>query len=105
MPGRRSRPAGDTMRRCHIHNSHFTLYTFNGHARLGTRCGNATARPNPLGRKSQAERKARKWARRATDNKSAVAGEAKENSSKLTKRCGNLYENKGPPWKTWGRSW
>jgi hypothetical protein len=53
----------------------------------------------------QAGRKARKWARCARDKKSAVAGEAKENSSKLTERRGNLYENKGPVWKTWERSW
>jgi hypothetical protein len=33
---------------------------------------------------------------RAIDKKSAVAGEAKENSSKLTERRANLYENKGP---------
>jgi hypothetical protein len=41
----------------------------------------------------------------ATDKKSAVTGEAKENSPKLTDRRGNLYENKGPPWKSWPRSW
>jgi hypothetical protein len=53
----------------------------------------------------QAGRKARKWARRATDKKSSVSGETKKNSSKLSGRRWNLYENKGPPWKTWRRSW
>jgi hypothetical protein len=48
----------------------------------------------------QAGRQARKWAGRATDKKSAVAGEAKGNSSKLTERRRNLYENKGLLWKT-----
>jgi len=38
------------------------------------------------------------------DKKSVVAGEAKRNSSKLTVQRGNLYENKGPLWKTWPRS-
>jgi hypothetical protein len=32
-------------------------------------------------------------------------GEAKKNSLKLNGRRGNVYENKGPPWKTRGRSW
>jgi hypothetical protein len=39
-------------------------------------------------------------ARRATDKKSFVAGGAKKNSSKLNERRGNVYENKGPLWKT-----
>ena len=60
--------------------------------------------PNPLPRASLAGRKARKLARRATDKKSFVAGGAKKNSSKLNDRRGNVYENKGPLWKTQGQS-
>jgi hypothetical protein len=48
----------------------------------------------------QAGRKAHKSARRATDKKFFLAGGAKKNSSKLNDQCGNLYENKGPLWKT-----
>jgi hypothetical protein len=48
----------------------------------------------------QAGRKARKWACHARDKKSVIAGEAKKNSSKMNEQCGNLYENKGPLWKT-----
>jgi hypothetical protein len=44
--------------------------------------------------------KVRKLTQRATDNKSGVAGEARKNSLKLTEQRGNLYENKGPLWKT-----
>ena len=32
-------------------------------------------------------------------------GKARKNSSKLTGRRENVYENKGPLWKTCGRSW
>jgi hypothetical protein len=31
--------------------------------------------------------------------------EAMKNSSKLNERSGNVYENKGPLWKTARRSW
>ena len=31
-------------------------------------------------------------------------GKQKRGSSKLTERRANIYENKGPPWKTRGRS-
>jgi hypothetical protein len=48
----------------------------------------------------QARRKARKWPRRARDNKSVIAGEEKKNSSKMNEQRGNVYENKGPLWKT-----
>jgi hypothetical protein len=50
-------------------------------------------------------RKARKLVRHVTDNKSVVAGGAKENSSKLNERRGNVYENKGALWKIRGRNW
>lgn len=41
----------------------------------------------------------------ATDKKSLIAGEArKEGSSKLAERHANVYENKGPLWKTQERS-
>jgi hypothetical protein len=53
---------------------------------------------------AQAGRKARKWACPVTDKKSVCRGEAKKNSSKLTEQCGNVYENKGPLWKTPGLS-
>ena len=33
------------------------------------------------------------------------AAEARKNFSKLTERPGNVYENKGPLWKTWEGSW
>jgi len=52
----------------------------------------------------QAGRKVRKWARRARDKKSVIAGEAKKNSSKMNERRGNLYENKGLPSKTRSQS-
>jgi hypothetical protein len=52
----------------------------------------------------QAGRKAPKLARRATDTKSAIWPEARKNSSKLNELLGNVYENKGPLWKTWSRS-
>jgi hypothetical protein len=48
----------------------------------------------------QAGRKAREWARRARDKKSVIAGETKKNSSKMNEQRGNVYENKGPLWKT-----
>jgi hypothetical protein len=51
-----------------------------------------------------AGRKACKGARHTKDKKSAAREGAKKNSSKLTERSGNVYENKGPLWKTWGRS-
>jgi hypothetical protein len=31
--------------------------------------------------------------------------EAKKDSLKLNERSGNVCENKGALWKTWGRSW
>jgi hypothetical protein len=34
------------------------------------------------------------------DNKSAIGRERKKNSSKLNEQHGNIYENKGPLWKT-----
>jgi hypothetical protein len=34
------------------------------------------------------------------DNKSAIGRERKKNSSKVKERRGNVYENKGPLWKT-----
>jgi hypothetical protein len=34
------------------------------------------------------------------DNKSATGRERKENSSKVNEQRGNVYENKGPLWKT-----
>jgi hypothetical protein len=48
----------------------------------------------------QAGQEARKWARPTVDKKSVVAAEAKVNSSKLKERSRNVYENKGPLWKT-----
>ena len=60
--------------------------------------------PQPTSENVPTGRKARKLARRATDKKSVVAAEAKKNSSKLNERSGNVYENKGPLWKTRGRS-
>jgi hypothetical protein len=81
------------------------LSTIQCYMTLATRCGNAMARPNPLPGVCQAGRKARRWACRATDKKSVVAEQAKKNSSKLPKRCWNIYENKGPLWKTPQGSW
>jgi hypothetical protein len=52
----------------------------------------------------QARRKAHQLARHATDKKSLAPEEAKENSSKLNERRGNVYENKGPLWEAQGRS-
>jgi hypothetical protein len=43
-------------------------------------------------------------ARRATDNKSFLAGGTRKNSSKLNEQRGNVYENKGPLWKTQGEA-
>jgi hypothetical protein len=43
-------------------------------------------------------------ARRATDKKSFVAGGTRKNSSKLNEQYGNVYENKGPLWKTQGET-
>ncbi|MGA9056791.1 MAG: hypothetical protein WB763_09810 [Terriglobia bacterium] len=34
------------------------------------------------------------------DNKSATGRERKKNSSKVNEQRGNVYENKGPLWKT-----
>ena len=70
----------------------------------GTLQCNATARPKPLPRMCQARRKAHKFARRATDKKSILARQAKKDFLKLTERHGNVYESKGPLWKTWGRT-
>jgi hypothetical protein len=41
----------------------------------------------------------------ATDNKSMVGGKAKKEFLKMTERSLNVYENKGPLWKTRERSW
>jgi len=60
---------------------------------------------DPRERMPQAGRKGGKLSCRSRNKKSVVAGEAKRNSSKLTGRRGNLYEKKGPMWKTWPRSW
>jgi hypothetical protein len=49
---------------------------------------------------ARARRKARKLAGHATDKKSVVAGGSKKNSLKLNERRTNVYENKGPLWKT-----
>jgi hypothetical protein len=38
------------------------------------------------------------------DNKSAVRGEARNNSSKMNERRTNVYENKGPLRRTSGQS-
>jgi hypothetical protein len=38
------------------------------------------------------------------DHKSAVRGEARNNSSKINERRTNVYENKGPVWETSGQS-
>jgi len=43
-------------------------------------------------------------ARRATDNKSFLTGGTRKNSSKLNEQHGNVYENKGPLWKTQGKA-
>jgi hypothetical protein len=40
-----------------------------------------------------------------TDEKSATRRQARKNYLRLNERCGNVYENKGLLWKTWGRSW
>jgi hypothetical protein len=40
----------------------------------------------------------------AAQNKPFFAQKARENSLKLKERTGNVYENKGPLWKTRGRS-
>jgi hypothetical protein len=36
----------------------------------------------------------------AKDKKSGIAGEAKNNSLKLNEQSRDVYENKGPLWKT-----
>jgi hypothetical protein len=38
------------------------------------------------------------------DNKSATGRERKKNSSKVNEQRGNVYENKGPLWKTGWKS-
>jgi hypothetical protein len=38
------------------------------------------------------------------DNKSAIGRGRKKNSSKLNEQYGNVYENKGPLWKTGGKA-
>jgi hypothetical protein len=38
------------------------------------------------------------------DNKSATGREREENSSKVNEQCGNVYEKKGPLWKTGWKS-
>jgi hypothetical protein len=48
----------------------------------------------------QAGQKACRLSRGAPDKESVLAGEAKKNSLKLNERRGNVYENKGPLWKT-----
>jgi hypothetical protein len=53
----------------------------------------------------QSGRKAGKLALRGTDKKSPVVGGAKRNSSKLSQRRVNVYENKEPLWKARGQSW
>jgi hypothetical protein len=52
----------------------------------------------------QAGRKARKLPSHTRDNKSVVAAEARKNSLELNERSGNVFESKGPPWKTRKRS-
>jgi hypothetical protein len=41
----------------------------------------------------------------AAQNKPFFTQKARENSLKLEERSGNVYDNKGPLWKTRGRSW
>src|SRR5208337_2075330 len=63
-------------------------------------CGNASTLPNPLPRMCQARRKACQLSRHAPDKKSVLAGEAKKILQKMNEQRGNVYENKGPLWKT-----
>jgi hypothetical protein len=48
----------------------------------------------------QAGRKARKRAPRATDKKSSAQGKQEKNALESNERRTNIYENKGPLWKT-----
>jgi hypothetical protein len=50
------------------------------------------------------DEKPRKLVCYAKAKKSTATGNAKENSPKLTERSLNVYENKGPLWKTSERS-
>jgi hypothetical protein len=53
---------------------------------------------------SQAGRKARKDSCSPTDSKSEPGRERKKEFLKMKERGGNVYENKGPLWKTRGEA-
>ena len=71
---------------------------------MRTRCCNAAVGSNPLATTGGVGRKASQFDRYDRDEWSAVAGDAKNNSSKLNERRVNVYENKGTLWKTDGQS-
>jgi hypothetical protein len=48
----------------------------------------------------QAGRKACRLSRDTPDKKSTFSREAKNNSSKMNELSGDVFENKGPLWKT-----
>jgi hypothetical protein len=52
----------------------------------------------------QAGQKACRLSPRASNKKSVFTGEPKKNSSKMNELSGDVYENKGPLWKTSGLS-
>jgi len=56
--------------------------------------------PKPLSRTCQVRRKARKDSRSHTDSKSESGRETKKEFLKMKEQSGNVYENKGPLWKT-----
>jgi hypothetical protein len=60
--------------------------------------------PKPLWRTCQVRRKARRDSRSATDTKSEPGSERKKEFLKMNDRRGNVYENKGPLWKTGSQS-
>jgi hypothetical protein len=61
--------------------------------------------PKLLWRTCQVRRKGRKDSCSATDNKSEPRRERKKEFLKMNDRRGNVYENKGPLWKTGWQSW